>query len=58
MYLVAVQLCYSKSHPIGSLKKLTINEIAGWPMVLLDNESNTRSVLDAAFARVGRLADC
>jgi DNA-binding transcriptional LysR family regulator len=50
-----IHVVFSKTHPIARLKKITIDEVACWPMVLLDNESNTRIVLDAAFARAGRL---
>jgi DNA-binding transcriptional LysR family regulator len=55
LYRDRIHVVYSRSHPISQLKKVTISEIARWPMVLLDDESNTRVSLDATFAATGRL---
>ena len=50
-----MQVIFTKSHPIGRLKKITIDDVARWPIVLLDSESNTRNFLDAAFEGIGML---
>jgi DNA-binding transcriptional LysR family regulator len=50
-----MQVIYIKSHPIGRLKKITIDDLARWPIVLLDSESNTRNFLDTVFEGIGML---
>jgi DNA-binding transcriptional LysR family regulator len=55
LYRDCIHVIFPRSHPIASLKRMTIEEVARWPIILLDNESNTRIVLDAAFAALGRL---
>ncbi|MGC2162739.1 MAG: LysR family transcriptional regulator [Silvibacterium sp.] len=55
LYQDQMQVVFSKSHPIAKLKRITINDVVRWPMVLLDNETNTRSFLDAAFEGMGML---
>jgi DNA-binding transcriptional LysR family regulator len=50
-----MQVVFSKTHPIASMKKITIDDVARWPMVLLDPETNTRTFLDAAFEGMGML---
>jgi DNA-binding transcriptional LysR family regulator len=55
LYHDQMHVVFQKTHPISKLKKITIEDLAKSPMVLLDNESNTRVVLEAAFAAAGRL---
>jgi DNA-binding transcriptional LysR family regulator len=48
-----MQVVFSEDHPIAQLKEITIDDVVRWPIVLLDNESNTRKFLDAAFEGMG-----
>lgn len=55
LYRDHIHVIFPSKHPIADLKNITIEEIARWPVIMLDSQSNTRLVLDAAFAAVGRL---
>jgi DNA-binding transcriptional LysR family regulator len=55
LYRDQIHVIFPNKHPIASLKRVTIEEVARWPIILLDSQSNTRIVLDAAFTALGRL---
>jgi DNA-binding transcriptional LysR family regulator len=56
LYSDRIHAVFPKSHPIAKVKKITLDFISKFPLVLLDSESNSRTVLDAAFSASGRLA--
>jgi DNA-binding transcriptional LysR family regulator len=55
LYRDKIHAVFPKSHPIAKLKKITLDDISKYPLVLLDSESNSRTVLDGAFVSRGRL---
>jgi DNA-binding transcriptional LysR family regulator len=55
LYRDQMEVIFTKSHPIGRLKRITIDDVARWPIVLLDSESNTRNFLDTVFEGIGML---
>ena len=55
LYEEEIHIVYPRLHPIASLKTVTLNEIAEYPLVFLDSGFNSRTVLDAALAAAGRL---
>jgi DNA-binding transcriptional LysR family regulator len=50
-----MQVVFPNSHPIARRKKVTLSEIAEYPLVFLDPETNSRIMLDDALAAVNRL---
>lgn len=40
-------------HELAGRPLLTLQELAGWPLVLLDHSSGSRPLIDRAFARAG-----
>jgi DNA-binding transcriptional LysR family regulator len=53
LYQEKIHVVFPKSHPIGALEQVTIEQIAKYPLVLLSPELNSRTILDAAFAEAG-----
>jgi DNA-binding transcriptional LysR family regulator len=51
-----IHVVFPTSHPIARLDEVTLEQIAEYPLVLLDTELNSRTLLDAALAASGRLA--
>jgi DNA-binding transcriptional LysR family regulator len=43
-------------HPLARARKVTLDSIRDYPLVLMDPDSTVRAIVDAAFARTGRLA--
>jgi DNA-binding transcriptional LysR family regulator len=54
LYREEIHVVCPKSHPVASLKGVTLEEIAEYPLVFLDTGFNSRTVLDAALAAAGR----
>jgi DNA-binding transcriptional LysR family regulator len=52
----AMHVVFPKDHPIGLTPKVTIDQVAGYPLILMDPETSVRAVVDAAFVAAGRLA--
>ena len=51
-----MQVVFPNSHPIAGLQRVTLPEIARFPLILLDrNRSDSRGMLDTAFAAAGHL---
>jgi DNA-binding transcriptional LysR family regulator len=55
LYEEEIHVVFPKSHVISSFKTVTLDDIAEYPLVFLDTGFNSRTVLDAALASVGRL---
>jgi DNA-binding transcriptional LysR family regulator len=55
LYRDRINIVFPKSHPLAKVKNVTLDEISHFPLVLLDAESNSRTVLDSAFIANGRL---
>ena len=43
-------------HPLARVRKVTLDSLRAHPLVLMDPDSTVRALVDAAFARTGRLA--
>jgi DNA-binding transcriptional LysR family regulator len=54
LYEEEIHVVCPKNHAIASLKTVTLEEIAQYPLVFLDTGFNSRTVLDAAFAAAGQ----
>ncbi len=51
-----MQVVFPNTHPVASLQKVTLEQIAKYPLILLDrNRSDSRTILDSAFAAAGHL---
>lgn len=50
-----MEVVCTKMHPLADLEQVTIEDIAKYPLILLDHSSDSRTLLDAAFASAGRL---
>jgi DNA-binding transcriptional LysR family regulator len=55
LYRDRINIVFPKSHPLAKVKNVTLEEISHFPLVLLDAESNSRTVLDSVFIANGRL---
>jgi DNA-binding transcriptional LysR family regulator len=47
---------FPAGHPVATVAKLTLEELAKYPLVLTIPESNARAMIDTAFSSIGRLA--
>jgi DNA-binding transcriptional LysR family regulator len=43
-------------HPLARARKVSLDSLRAYPLVLMDPDSTVRAIVDAAFARAGRLA--
>lgn len=43
-------------HPLAKVRRLTLDEVSRYPLVLTGKDSNVRSTIDAAFGKRGALA--
>ncbi|HWO30791.1 MAG TPA: LysR family transcriptional regulator [Candidatus Acidoferrum sp.] len=57
LYQEKIHVVFPKSHPIGRLEQVTIEQIATYPLVLLSPELNSRTILDAAFSEAGLMVN-
>jgi DNA-binding transcriptional LysR family regulator len=44
-------------HPLGSMKRLTLESLVDYPLILMSRNSSVRRLVDDAFAEKGRLAN-
>jgi len=51
-----MHVVFPRCHPLAKARKVTIDSLKAYPLVLMDPESSVRAIVDAAFARSGRLA--
>lgn len=51
-----MHVVYPATHPIARVKKVSVDELARFPLVLMDPDTSARSIVDSAFAASGRLA--
>jgi DNA-binding transcriptional LysR family regulator len=54
-YRDEIHAVFRKSHPLATLKKLSLSEIAAYPLVLLNVGLPSRTIVDDAFATNHRL---
>jgi DNA-binding transcriptional LysR family regulator len=57
LYQEKIHVVFPKSHAIGRLEQVTIEQIAKYPLVLLSPELNSRTILDAAFSEAGLMVN-
>jgi DNA-binding transcriptional LysR family regulator len=51
-----MHVVFPARHPLARARKVTLDSLRAYPLVLMDPESSVRAIVDAAFARTGRLA--
>jgi DNA-binding transcriptional LysR family regulator len=53
----ADRLCvvFPQRHPLGARRKVTLSDLANFPLVLMDPETSVRAIVDAAFVSSGRV---
>jgi DNA-binding transcriptional LysR family regulator len=51
-----MHVVFPARHPLAKVRKVTLDSLKAYPLVLMDPESSVRAIVDAAFARSGRLA--
>jgi DNA-binding transcriptional LysR family regulator len=51
-----MHVVFPSRHPLARARKVTLEVLRNYPLVLMDPESSVRAIVDAAFARTGRLA--
>ncbi|WP_158815724.1 LysR family transcriptional regulator [Methylocapsa sp. S129] len=51
------RLCvvFPRRHPLASRRKITLPDLADFPLVLMDPETSVRAIVDAAFVSSGRI---
>jgi DNA-binding transcriptional LysR family regulator len=47
---------FPRRHPLAKVRRLTLDEVSRYPLVLTSKDSNVRSAIDAAFAERGGFA--
>jgi DNA-binding transcriptional LysR family regulator len=50
-----MQVVYPPKHPLGRKRRITIEDLAEFPLILMASETSVRATLDAAFVAAGRL---
>ena len=48
-----MQVIYPATHPIATMKKVTLAALAQYPMVMMDPDTSARHTIDGAFASAG-----
>jgi DNA-binding transcriptional LysR family regulator len=51
-----MHVVYPARHPLARTRKVTLETVQQYPLVLMDPDSSVRAIVDAAFARTGKLA--
>jgi DNA-binding transcriptional LysR family regulator len=49
-----MHVVFPARHPLARVRKVTLDVVRNYPLVLMDPESTVRALLDAAFARSGK----
>jgi DNA-binding transcriptional LysR family regulator len=50
-----MHVVFPAQHPLGRKRKITLEDLAELPIVLMDSETSVRSIVDGAFVAAGRL---
>ena len=50
-----MHVVFPARHPLARARKVTLDAVRAYPLVLMDPDSSVRAILDAAFARTGKL---
>ena len=50
-----MHVVFPSKHPLGRKRKITLEDLAELPIVLMDSETSVRSIVDGAFVAAGRL---
>jgi DNA-binding transcriptional LysR family regulator len=50
-----MHVVFPSQHPLGRKRKITLEDLAELPIVLMDSETSVRSIVDRAFVAAGRL---
>jgi DNA-binding transcriptional LysR family regulator len=50
-----MHVVFPSQHPLGRKRRITLEDLAGLPLILMDSETSVRSIVDAAFVAAGRL---
>jgi len=50
-----MHVVYPNKHPIGRQRKVSLGDLAEYPLILMDSETSVRAIVDAAFVSAGRL---
>lgn len=50
-----MHVVFPSKHPLGRKRKITLEDLAELPIVLMDLETSVRSIVDGAFVAAGRL---
>jgi DNA-binding transcriptional LysR family regulator len=50
-----MHVIFPRRHPIGRKRKITLEDLARYPLVLMDPDTSVRAIVDAAFVAAGRL---
>jgi len=50
-----VHVVFPAPHPLGRKRKITLEDLAELPIVMMDPETSVRSIVDSAFVAAGRL---
>ena len=49
-----MHIVFPSQHPLGRRRKIALEDIAEFPLILMDSETSVRSIVDAAFVAAGR----
>jgi DNA-binding transcriptional LysR family regulator len=50
-----MHVVFPSRHPLGRKRRITLEDLAELPLILMDPETSVRSIVDAAFVAAGRL---
>ena len=50
-----MHVVFPRQHPLEGRRKITLEDIAEYPLILMDADTSVRSIVDAAFVAAGRL---
>jgi DNA-binding transcriptional LysR family regulator len=50
-----MHVVFPARHPLGRKRRITLEDLAELPLILMDSETSVRSIVDAAFVAAGRL---
>ncbi|MGH9354615.1 MAG: LysR family transcriptional regulator [Terriglobia bacterium] len=50
-----IHVVFPESHAIGALRRVTLDAMAEYPLILMDAETHSRRMIDEAFAAVNRV---
>jgi DNA-binding transcriptional LysR family regulator len=50
-----MHVVYPQRHPIARRRKISLEDLAEFPLILMDSETSVRAIVDSAFVAAGRL---